>query len=76
MPDWAIRVFLVVAVGCTPIVAVIAWKYDLTSKGFLRDRQDVALQRQSTLREAIGPTAASLPRRRDGRSILQGVLDW
>ena len=71
MPDWAIRVFLVVAVGCTPVVAIIAWKYDLTSKGFLRDRQDVALKRQSTLREAIGPTAASLPRRRDGRSILQ-----
>ena len=71
MPDWAIRVFLVVAVGFTPLVAVIAWKYDLTSKGFLRDRQDVALQRQSVLRDAIGPTAASLPRRRDGRSILE-----
>ena len=71
MPDWAIRVFLVVAVGFTPLVAVIAWKYDLTSKGFLRDRQDVALQRQSILRDAIGPTAASLPRRRDGRSILE-----
>lgn len=71
MPDWAIRVFLVVAVGFTPVVAVIAWKYDLTSKGFLRDRQDVALQRQNVLRNAIGPTAASLPRRRDGRSILE-----
>jgi hypothetical protein len=71
MPDWAIRVFLVVAVGFTPLVAVIAWKYDLTSKGFLRDRQDVALQQQSVLRDAIGPTAASLPRRRDGRSILE-----
>lgn len=71
MPDWAIRVFLVVAVGFTPVVAVIAWKYDLTSKGFLRDRQDVALQRQSVLRDAIGPTAASLPRRRDGRSIME-----
>lgn len=74
MPDWAIRVFLVVAVGFTPVVAVIAWKYDLTSKGFLRDRQDVALERQSVLRDAIGPTAASLPRRRDGRSVLE--VSW
>ena len=71
MPNWAIRVFLVVAVGFTPVVAVIAWKYDLTSKGFLRDRQDVAHQRQDVLRDAIGPTAASLPRRRDGRSVLE-----
>ena len=71
MPTWAIRVFLVVAVGFTPVVAVIAWKYDLTSKGFLRDRQDVAHQRQDVLRDAIGPTAASLPRRRDGRSVLE-----
>jgi hypothetical protein len=71
LPDWAIRVFLVVAVGSTPLVAVIAWKYDLTSKGFLRDRQDVALERQNVLYEASGPTAASLPGRRDGRSILE-----
>lgn len=73
MPDWAIRVFLVVAIGFTPVVAVIAWKYDLTSKGFLRDRQDVALQRQNVLRATIGPTAASLPRRSDGRSILEAT---
>jgi len=54
LPEWAIRVFLVVAVACTPVVAVIAWKYDLTSKGFLRDRQDVALARQNVLGNAIG----------------------
>lgn len=71
MPDWAIRVFLAVAVAFTPVVAVIAWKYDLTSKGFLRDKQDVALERQNVMRAAIGPTAASLPGRRDGRSILE-----
>lgn len=74
LPEWAIRVFLVVAVGFTPVVAVIAWKYDLTSKGFLRDRQDVALKRQSVLRNTIGPTAASLPEQRDGRSILE--VSW
>jgi hypothetical protein len=71
LPDWAIRVFLVIAVGFTPVVAVVAWKYDLTSKGFLRDRQDVAHRRQNVLRATIGPTAASLPRRSDGRSILE-----
>ena len=71
MPEWAIQIFLIVAVAFTPVVAVIAWKYDLTSKGFLRDRQDLALERKGLLRRAIGPTATSLPGRRDGHSILQ-----
>ena len=71
MPEWAIRLFLVVDVGFTPVVAIIAWKYDLTSKGFLRDRKDVAVAQQSALRGAIGPTAASLPGRKDEHSILE-----
>lgn len=71
LPDWSIRVFLVIAAGLTPVVAVIAWKYDLTSKGFLRDRHDVALARQSALRGAIGPPATSLPKRHDGSSIME-----
>lgn len=55
MPDWAIRIFLSFAVAATPVVAIVAWRYDLTRKGFLRDRADVALAH----REAVaGPTVA------------------
>ena len=71
LPEWAIQVFLVAAVGFTPVVAVIAWKYDLTSKGFLRDRQDVAIEQRNALREAIGPTATSMPRRNPASGIME-----
>ena len=59
LPEWSIRVFLAIAVTATPVVAVLAWKYDLTRKGFLRDRVDVASARISSLARAIGPTQRS-----------------
>ncbi len=73
-PNWAIQAFLVLAAAMTPVVAVVAWKYDLTSKGFLRDRRDVATARKGLPRETIGPTATSLPRMDNGRSILN--VSW
>jgi hypothetical protein len=73
-PDWAIQAFLLVAVAATPFVVLVAWKYDLTSKGFLRDRKDVAMERQAAMGGVLGPTAASLPRREGGRSILE--VSW
>jgi hypothetical protein len=70
-PDWAIRAFLAVAVAATPLVALVAWKYDLTSKGFLRDKKDLAIERQSAMGAVMGPTAASLPRHATGSRILE-----
>lgn len=73
-PDWAIRVFLAVTVSATPLVAVVAWKYDLTTKGFLRDTRDVALHRKDALSQAIGPTTRAAPRASFGRSIV--IAAW
>ena len=66
-PDWAIRVFLAVTVSATPLVGLIAWKYDLTTKGFLRDRQDVARDGQRPLDRAFGQTTRATPH---GRSVV------
>ena len=56
LPDWAIQVFLVAALATTPLVCIVAWKYDLTLKGFLPDKQDVANRR----RAATDATARAL----------------
>jgi hypothetical protein len=73
-PDWAIRVFLAAAVTATPVVGVVAWKYDLTARGFLRDKVDVANRRMERAGSGAGPTTRISPQR-DGRgSIL--VASW
>ena len=60
-PDWAIRVFLAAAIALTPFVAIVAWKYDLTSRGFLRDKQDVARRLQQEYGGVAGPTTRVSP---------------
>ena len=70
LPEWSIRVFLAIAVTATPVVAVLAWMYDLTTKGLLRDRVDVASARKKSPARATGPTRRSGSRQDDGSSIV------
>ena len=70
LPEWSIRVFLAIAVTGTPVVAVLAWRYDLTSKGLLRDRVDVASARRSSPILGTSPTRRPGSRRDDGSSIV------
>lgn len=74
LPDWAIRVFLVVTVSATPLVAIIAWKYDLTTKGFLRDRKDVINLQAGSRGSTGGPTTRVTPREGLGRSTV--LASW
>ena len=73
-PDWAIQAFLAAAVAATPLVAIVAWKYDLTAKGFLRDKVDVANREQARAGHGGGPTTRVSPQRRSNGSIL--VASW
>lgn len=40
-PAWTVRVLAIAAILGLPLVAVIAWAYDLTPKGLIRDEHDV-----------------------------------
>ncbi|MDX1405870.1 MAG: FHA domain-containing protein [Woeseiaceae bacterium] len=59
-PDWSIRVFLAAAFLATPLVAFLAWRYNLTFKGVLRDPVDVAALKPDT--RANAPTRKSTQR--------------
>lgn len=75
LPDWAIRVFLAVAVMATPLVVFLSWRYDLTRKGILRDRVDVALARQHELagsRQYVQMRTTMVPP--GGQSIVE--INW
>lgn len=39
-PDWAVRAFVLTAILALPFVAVLAWAYDITPRGIVRDEQD------------------------------------
>lgn len=69
-PEWTIRAFLVAAVAAIPLVAFVAWKYDLTLKGFLPDKLDVA-DRARSKSGAAGPTTRVSSASRGGRSFVQ-----
>lgn len=71
LPDWTIRIFLTVAVVATPLVLFLAWRYDLTRKGLLRDRVDVARARHSAATGVFGPTQHSILPQNSRRSIVE-----
>lgn len=61
-PDWSIRAFLGLALASTPLVAFLAWRYDLTFKGvLLRDPADVGVPLPDTVARANSPTRKSMP---------------
>ncbi len=69
-PDWSIRAFLGAALLATPLVAFLAWRYNLTFKGVLRDPADVAVALPDTVARANVPTRKS----RHGQDTSVGAV--
>ena len=40
IPDWVTRLFIYTAIGATPLVAWLAWRYQFTMQGVVRDPED------------------------------------
>lgn len=70
LPDWSIRAFLATSVAATPLVAFLAWRYNLTFKGVLRDPADVAVHRRDTVVRANSPTRRSTQRQDTGFGVV------
>lgn len=70
-PDWVIRVFLGAAVACTPLVVFLAWRYDLTRKGLLRDSFDLANEKPARAGLVAGPTRERTDRGRTGKTFAR-----
>jgi len=59
LPEWAIRLFLVTAVAASPLVTFLAWRYDLTKKGILRDPADTVAGLRGPAVRTRSPTRKS-----------------
>ena len=40
LPEWSVRLIVIVGVLGIPLVAVLPWRYDLTHQGLVRDTQE------------------------------------
>lgn len=65
-PDWSIRAFLLAAVAATPLVAFLAWRYNITFKGVLRDPADVPSPQRDSATRGGAPTRRSTHREETG----------
>ena len=74
-PEWSFRIFVVLAIAATPVIAIVAWRYDLTRHGFLRDRLDVQPARRNALGgQVLGPSRGPMTRHDGGTSTV--LANW
>lgn len=70
VPDWAVRVFVYGAIAATPLVAWLAWRYQFTMQGVVRDPEDAE--------EALDGTAIlnRVRAKHDTLGITPIVITW
>ncbi|MEM9174808.1 MAG: FHA domain-containing protein [Myxococcota bacterium] len=71
VPDWMQIYGLAAAIAATPIVAVLAWRFDIGREGIVRDPQDVLAEQQREAELAAMPTIVGGD---DGSGAL--VIHW
>ena len=67
-PDWSLRAFVWVSVLAIPLVALLSWRYDITSKGLVPDQE-------SPRHDAVVPERARVPDNYDQRTVKSGSSD-
>lgn len=74
LPEWTIKAFLVCSVAGTPVIGFLAWRYDLTTSGLLRDKHDLAVALREKRR--ITPDATRSTEWDCGRTSNSVVVCW
>lgn len=67
IPDWALRIFMLVGTGAIPVLAFFAWKYDIVPPQLIRDPKDV---------EAVNPGLSWATLRHDTQEAGYVLLKW
>ncbi len=74
-PDWAFHAFVVLAIAAAPLIAIIAWRCDLTRHGFLRYHLDAEPASWNAVRRgALGPQSGPVTRHDGGTSTV--IAAW
>ena len=67
LPEWSLRVFIIVGLAVIPVLALLSWKYDLAPPQLVRDPDDV---------ETTNPGLSWAMRRHDSTDAGFILLKW
>lgn len=67
LPDWSLRVFIIVGLAVIPLIAWLSWKYDLAPPHIVRDVEDV---------ESVNPSLSWAMHRHDDLDAEYVLLKW
>ena len=79
VPDWVLRSFVYASIAATPLVVILAWKYQFTMQGLVRDPEDEEaeldgtglLNRARTKHDTLGISPITVSWQSEGDGIQQ-----
>jgi hypothetical protein len=79
VPDWVLRSFVYASIAATPLVVILAWKYQFTMQGLVRDPEDEEaeldgtglLNRARTKHDTLGVSPITVSWQSEGDGIQQ-----
>ena len=79
VPDWVLRSFVYASIAATPLVVILAWKYQFTMQGLVRDPEDEEaeldgtglLNRARTKHDTLGVSPITVSWQSEGEATQQ-----
>ena len=79
VPDWVLRSFIYASIAATPLVVILAWKYQFTMQGLVRDPEDEEaeldgtglLNRARTKHDTLGISPITVSWQSEGEATQQ-----
>ena len=79
VPDWVLRSFVYASIAATPLVVILAWKYQFTMQGLVRDPEDEEaeldgtglLNRARTKHDTLGISPITVSWQSEGEATQQ-----
>ena len=79
VPDWVLRSFVYASIAATPLVVILAWKYQFTMQGLVRDPGDEEaeldgtglLNRARTKHDTLGISPVTVSWQSEGQTTQQ-----
>ena len=79
VPDWVLRSFIYASIVATPLVVMLAWKYQFTMRGLIRDPEDEEaeldgtglLNRARTKHDTLGISPITISWQSEGEATQQ-----
>ncbi|MGH8494568.1 MAG: FHA domain-containing protein [Gammaproteobacteria bacterium] len=76
MPPWTVRAFVLVAILALPLVVLVSWRFNLTTRGWIRDSHDLSAQNAERQRMLAPDVARWVENRHDATGAGYVAASW